>query len=126
MNNEEAIMSKQNVMHLSSEVESNATQIGMKELLQEIQATPKEHWSNLLQMVRLFRESVTMKSGETWEPEAEAIGETSALLAKQHQALRELTRQWIEEGDEEEQTETWEYLRQALDVDRLDNRIAFP
>jgi len=48
------------------------------------------------------------------------------MLAKQHQALRELTRQWIEEGDEEEQTETWEYLRQALDVDRLDNRIAFP
>ncbi|MBC6481960.1 MAG: GUN4 domain-containing protein [Hormoscilla sp. GM7CHS1pb] len=87
MNNEEAIMSKQNVMHLSSEVESNATQIGMKELLQEIQATPKEHWSNLLQMVRLFRESVTMKSGETGEPEAGAIGETSAQNAKQHQAL---------------------------------------
>jgi len=126
MNNEEAIMSKQSVMHLSSEVESNATQIGITELLQEIQATPKEHWSNLLQMVRLFRESVTMKSGETGEPEAGAIRETSELLAKQHQALRELTRQWIEEGDEEEQTETWEYLRQALDVDRLDNRIAFP
>lgn len=119
-------MSKQSVMHLSSEVESNATQIGITELLQEIQATPKEHWSNLLQMVRLFRESVTMKSGETGEPEAGAIRETSELLAKQHQALRELTRQWIEEGDEEEQTETWEYLRQALDVDRLDNRIAFP
>ncbi|MBC6481961.1 MAG: GUN4 domain-containing protein [Hormoscilla sp. GM7CHS1pb] len=61
----------------------------MKELLQEIQATPKEHWSNLLQMVRLFRESVTMKSGETGEPEAGAIGETSAQNAKQHQALRE-------------------------------------
>ncbi|MBO1349308.1 MAG: GUN4 domain-containing protein [Hormoscilla sp. GUM202] len=89
MKNEEAIMPKQNVMHLSSEVESNATQIGMKELLQEIQATPKEHWSNLLQMVRLFRKSVTMKSGETGEPEAGAIGETSELLAKQHQALRE-------------------------------------
>ncbi|MBC6454856.1 MAG: GUN4 domain-containing protein [Hormoscilla sp. SP5CHS1] len=89
MKNEEVIMPEQNVMHLSSEVENNATQIGMKELLQEIQATPKEHWSNLLQMVRLFRESVTMKSGETGEPEAGAIGETSAMLAKQHQALRE-------------------------------------
>lgn len=36
-------------------------------------------------------------------------------LAQQHKALKELTRLWIEEGDEQEQTETWEFLRKALD-----------
>ena len=93
MNNEEAIMSKQNVMHLSR-------------LLQEIQATPKENWSNLLQMVRLFRESVTMKSGETGEPEAGAIGETSAQNAKQHQALREYE-EWLRQALRE--CEKWQF-----------------
>lgn len=47
-------------------------------------------------------------------------------LTQQNQALKELTRLWIEEGDEQEQTETWEYLRQALDEDRLSNRPLFP
>lgn len=37
---------------------------------------------------------------------------------QQHRALAELTKQWIEEGDEKEQTETWEYLRQNLDKNR--------
>jgi hypothetical protein len=47
-------------------------------------------------------------------------------LAQQHKALKELTKLWIEEGDEQEQTETWEYLRQTLDEDRLSNRPLFP
>lgn len=124
-------MSKQSVMHLSNDVESKATQIGIAELLQEIQATPREYWSNLLQMLRLFRETVTIKPGDAGEQEAgayhrETSSEELQLLAKQQQALKELTKQWIEEGDEQEQTETWEYLRQALDVDYQDNKIVFP
>lgn len=30
------------------------------------------------------------------------------------------------EGDEQEQRETWEFLRQALDEDRLSDRKLFP
>ena len=38
---------------------NNDLEISIIELLEEIQATPKEYWSNLLQIMRLFRESVT-------------------------------------------------------------------
>ncbi|MBC6481159.1 MAG: hypothetical protein GDA56_28725 [Hormoscilla sp. GM7CHS1pb] len=40
-------------------------------------------------------------------------------------AAIELLRKWTEEGDEEEQRETWEYLQKALDEDRLSNRPLF-
>jgi hypothetical protein len=37
-----------------------------------------------------------------------------------------LLQSWIDEGDEEEQKETGEYLIQALDEDRLSERKLFP
>jgi hypothetical protein len=37
-----------------------------------------------------------------------------------------LLQSWIDEGDEEEQKETGEYLIQALDEDRLSDRKLFP
>lgn len=40
-------------------------------------------------------------------------------------ALIELLRAW-REGDEQEQRDTWEYLKQALDEDRLSDRKLFP
>ncbi|MBW4649351.1 MAG: hypothetical protein KME06_11785 [Kastovskya adunca ATA6-11-RM4] len=52
--------------------------------------------------------------------------EETTRLAEQHKALSELTKLWLEEGDEQEQTETWEYLRQVLDEDRPSNRPLFP
>lgn len=35
-----------------------------KQIVHEIHATPKEYWPNLLQLVRLFRESVTLPPAE--------------------------------------------------------------
>lgn len=43
-----------------------------------------------------------------------------------NQALIEWLDKWVEEGDEEEQRETFEYLQKALDEDRLSNRPLFP
>ncbi len=40
--------------------------------------------------------------------------------------LVELIDSWIEQGDEEEQKETAEYLIRVLDEDRLSNRKLFP
>ena len=40
-------------------------------------------------------------------------------------AAIQLLRSW-RDGDENEQRETWEYLRQALDEDRLSHRKLFP
>ncbi len=41
------------------------------------------------------------------------------------EALIQLLKSW-REGDEQEQRSTWEYLKQALDEDRLSERKLFP
>ena len=118
-----------NVTNTAS-TESDSTQDNhlLAKLILEIQQTPEEYLPNLLQIVRLFRESVTLKPAPSDISEQKAATETleANRLAQQHKALKELTRLWIEEGDKQEQTETWEYLRQALDEDRFSNRPLFP
>ena len=42
---------------------------------------------------------------------------------EKNQAAIQLLRSW-REGDEQEQRETWEYLKKALDEDRLSDRKA--
>jgi hypothetical protein len=44
---------------------SNATASFEETLLDEIRQTPQEYLPNLLQIVRLYRESVTLKSAES-------------------------------------------------------------
>ena len=44
---------------------------------------------------------------------------------QRHLALVQLLKSWREE-DEQEQRDTWEQLKQALDQDRLSNRKLFP
>ena len=123
----------------------------MVEFLSVIQQTPREYWPNLLKMMRLFLETVTVKPGlsepaETPEnvdftklSEEESINlkiiqaESRVWLAgrregnednekpeiidslQQHEALSKLLQSWVDDGDEEEQTETAEVLRKALE-----------
>ncbi|WP_033336833.1 hypothetical protein [Scytonema hofmannii] len=108
---EQSILAKKSLSH----TENTVPEVSIREILQELQQTPKEHWGNLLQIMRLFRESVTLTS-EVSNTSEEKIQETDKLT-QQHEALSKLTQEWIDEGDEQEQTETWEYLRQALDED---------
>lgn len=51
---------------------------------------------------------------------------TEAERQQRLKDLQEMFRRWDEEYDEEEQRETFEYLQQALDEDRLSNRPLFP
>ncbi len=69
----------------------------------------------------MSKETVIIRSLENLDPEV-----ARQEQIKRNQAVIELLRSWEEEGDEEEQTETWEYLRTALDEDRLSNRPLFP
>ena len=48
------------------------------------------------------------------------------LQVERNQAAIRLLRSWREEGDEQEQKETWEFIRRALDEDRLSDRKLFP
>lgn len=122
----------------------------MVEFLSVIQQTPREYWPNLLKMMRLFLETVTVKPGlsepaETPEnvdftqlSKEESIKRNQknmriAILAgqrkgnednekpeiidslQQHEALSKLLQSWVDDGDEQEQTETAEVLRKALE-----------
>jgi hypothetical protein len=87
-------------------------------LLLEIQQTPEEYLPNLLQIVRLFRESVTIKPVRS-NASAKAMDDIKnpdpVKKTVQQIALSELLRKWEEEGDEQEQTETAEILKKALE-----------
>ena len=123
----------------------------MVEFLSVIQQTPREYWPNLLKMMRLFLETVTVKPGlsapaETPEnvdftklSEEESINlrmiQVQSRLweagrregnednqkpenidsLQQHEALSKLLQSWVDNGDEQEQTETAEVLRKALE-----------
>ncbi|MDY6785671.1 MAG: hypothetical protein SW833_24500 [Cyanobacteriota bacterium] len=79
-------------------------EVSISDVLQEFQETPREYWPYLIQIIRIFRAGVTLKPiPPNPSPPTPTDEMTEAeILAKQHEALKELTRQWIEEGDEQE------------------------
>lgn len=121
----------------------------MVEFLSIIQQTPREYWPNLLKMMRLFLETVTVKPGLSEPAETPENVDftklskegsinrnqamTRVMLAglkegnednekpeiidslQQHEALSKLLQSWVDDGDEQEQTETAEVLRKALE-----------
>ena len=87
----------------------------INEILKELQLTPKEQWENLLQIMRTFRQATNPDP----KPAPLTLEEQERReQIKKNQAVIELLRQWREEGDEQEQTETWEILKQALEIER--------
>jgi hypothetical protein len=88
-------MSEQSIIHNQpeNETESNNTYVLITDILKEMQQLPREYWFNLLQIIKLYRESVTQTA--VLEP----TQETDRLM-QQHRALVELSKQWIEEGDQ--------------------------
>jgi hypothetical protein len=81
----------------------------LETLIQEIQQIPPAQWNNLLGLLQVFRQAVA-----------------NPPPPKVNQAAIDLLRSWREEGDEQEQRETWEFLKTALDEDRLSDRPLFP
>jgi hypothetical protein len=110
-------MSEQVKERESLEDSSNSRRLSepIADLLREIQQTPREYWPNLLQMIRLFRETVTMKPGTVGDRDNSKTEINTIDPRSQHEALSKLLQSWVDEGDEQEQTETAEYLRQALE-----------
>ncbi len=50
---------------------------------------------------------------------------SSGKISKKNKKAIELLDSWIEKGDEQEQKETWEYLKKELDENRLSDRKFF-
>lgn len=77
-------------------------------------ATPTETWKNINTL------SISDNT-ETWN---NALQQLQAPASPQ--VLANLLQSWEDEGDTQEQQETWEFLQQALDQDRLSARPLFP
>jgi hypothetical protein len=83
------------------------------DLLLEIEHTPEEYIPELLQIVRLFRQSVTMKqtSLKNWENAINEINESDAIK-KEHRKtnIKRLFESWNELHDQQETLEIIESM----------------
>lgn len=119
----------ENIYHNDNPIENKSEKATLTAILKEIEQTLEEQWETLLQVIRQFRQSLKMQLSptETWETVMNQIrNEDPTQQAARQQALTDLLQSWEEEGDEQEQKETWEFIKQALNEDRLSNRLLFP
>ncbi|MEH1808120.1 hypothetical protein [Nostoc sp.] len=83
------------------------------ELLLEIQQNPEEYVPELLQIVRLFRQSLTMKqtSFNQWENAINEINHTDTVKQQGKKTnIKKLFESWNELDEEQEQQETLEII----------------
>lgn len=96
---------------------SSSSTTSLKLLLDEIEATPKEHWTDLLNTLRQFRQRIPLTT----------LPIVNVEQAQKNQAAIDLLDSWINnDEDASEHQQTWDFLKIALDEDRLSNRPLFP
>ncbi|MGD2179683.1 hypothetical protein [Lusitaniella coriacea] len=86
-------------------------------LFHEIEATPKPYWADLLSLLRQFRQEVTSTPPTIVNPEQ----------AQKNKAAVDLLDSWL--GDDEEEAkhqQACDFLKTALDEDRLSERLLLP
>jgi hypothetical protein len=86
-------------------------------LLNEIEATPREYWADLLDTLRQFRQNIPSTTSSIVDAEQ----------ARKNQAAIALLDSWLDDNeDASEHQQAWEFLKTALDEDRLSDRPLFP
>lgn len=96
---------------------SSSPTISLELLLHEIEATPREYWADLLDTLRQFRQKLPSTPSPIIDPEQ----------ARKNQVAIDLLDSWLEDDeDASEHQRAWEFLKVALDEDRLSNRPLFP
>jgi hypothetical protein len=95
----------------------NQSSISLESLISEIEATPQEYWTELLDTLRQFREKISLQNSPIINPEQ----------AQKNQAAIELLDSWLnEDEDATEHQQAWDFLKNTLDEDRLSDRPLFP
>ena len=86
-------------------------------LLHEIEATLREYWADLLDALRQFRQNIPSTAPPVVDAEQ----------ARKNQAAIDLLDSWLgETEDASEHQQAWDFLKTALDEDRLSDRPLFP
>jgi hypothetical protein len=103
-----------------------------EQLLQELEQAPDDLVQAVLNFLRRAKATrkthpLAKSAGILGDDETEELTENPDAEQTQKEQLINLLQTWIDEDDEaEEQTETGNYLVQALDDDRLSDRKLFP
>jgi hypothetical protein len=96
---------------------SDSITIPLESLLHEIEATPREYWAEVLDTLRQFRQKIPVS--------AQPI--VNAEQAQKNQAAIDLLDSWLGNGeDAAEHQRSWDFLKTALDEDRLSDRPSIP
>lgn len=96
---------------------SSSPHASLELLLDEIEATPREYWSELLDTLRQFRQTIPSTTSSIVDVEQ----------AQKNQAAIELLDSWLDDTeDAAEHQQAWDFLKTALDEDRLSDRPLFP
>ena len=94
---------------------ANTASVSLELLVHEIEATPREHWQDLLIMLRQFRQKL------------QPVVVVNPEQAQKNQAAIDLLDSWLSDSeDAAEHQRSWDLLKVALDEDRLSNRPLFP
>ncbi|NET60043.1 MAG: hypothetical protein F6K47_29010 [Symploca sp. SIO2E6] len=89
------------------------------DLLLEIENTPDEQIPQLLQIIRLFRQSqmTNQESRDNWQAAMVQLENSNPIQRKQRQQkLKDLFQSWNELGEEQDQKETWEIIKSSKGV----------
>jgi hypothetical protein len=96
---------------------SSSPPTSLESLLHEIEATPREYWTDLLDALRQFRQKIPSTAPSVIDAEQ----------AQKNQAAIDLLDSWLGEAeDASEHQQAWDFLKTALDEDRLSDRPLFP
>jgi hypothetical protein len=96
---------------------SSSPSTSLELLLHEIEATPREYWTDLLDALRQFRQKIPSTASPVIDAEQ----------ARKNQAAIDLLDSWLDDTeDASEHQQAWDFLRTALDEDRLSDRPLFP
>jgi hypothetical protein len=96
---------------------SDTATISLESLLHEIEATPREYWAEVLDTLRQFRQKISVSPQPV----------INAEQAKKNQAAIDLLDSWLGDGEDgAEHQKSWDFLKTALDEDRLSDRPLFP
>ena len=96
---------------------SSSSPASLESLLHEIEATPREYWADLLDALRQFRQKISYAVPPIINVEQ----------AQKNQAVIDLLDSWLNDNeDASEHQQAWEFLKTALDEDRLSDRPLFP
>jgi len=95
---------------------SNSPPASLESLLDEIEATPREYWTDLLDTLRQFRQKIPVT------PLVVVVEQ-----AQKNQAAIDLLDSWLDDDEDAlEHQQAWDFLKKALDEDRLSDRPLFP